>query len=51
MSVILGSGAYRYEVVDNWAKLPPGREFNAEVKAVRLEFDLSAAPVTAAGSI
>jgi sugar lactone lactonase YvrE len=31
MAVILGGGAYRYEVVDNWAKLPPGREFNADV--------------------
>ena len=37
MAVILGSGAYRYEVVDNWAKLPPGREFNADVAAVGVD--------------
>src|SRR5436309_14802561 len=34
MPVILGTGAYRYEVVDSWAKLPPGQEFNADVAAV-----------------
>ncbi len=27
MSVILGSGEHRYEVIDNWAKLPPGWSF------------------------
>jgi DNA-binding beta-propeller fold protein YncE len=37
MPVILGTGAYRYEVVDNWAKLPPGREFNAVVAAVGVD--------------
>ena len=37
MSVILGTGAYRYEVVDRWAKLPPGREFNADVAAVGVD--------------
>jgi hypothetical protein len=37
MAVILGSGAYRYEVVDSWAKLPPGREFNADVAAVGVD--------------
>src|SRR5467141_3068678 len=37
MPVILGTGAYRYEVVDNWAKLPPGREFNADVAAVGVD--------------
>src|SRR5215472_10919605 len=37
MSVILGSGAHRYEVVDNWAKLPPGQEFNADVAAVGID--------------
>ena len=37
MAVILGTGAYRYEVVDNWAKLPPGREFNADVAAVGVD--------------
>ena len=37
MAVILGSGAWRYEVVDNWAKLPPGREFNADVAAVGVD--------------
>ena len=35
--VILGTGAYRYEVVDQWAKLPPGREFNADVAAVGVD--------------
>src|SRR5947207_4700429 len=37
MPVILGTGAYRYEVVDDWAKLPPGREFNADVAAVGVD--------------
>jgi DNA-binding beta-propeller fold protein YncE len=37
MPVILGSGAHRYEVVENWAKLPPGREFNADVAAVGVD--------------
>src|SRR6185312_14140875 len=37
MAVILGTGAYRYEVGDNWAKLPPGREFNADVAAVGVD--------------
>src|SRR5499425_500639 len=37
MAVILGSGAHRYEVVDNWAKLPPGQEFNADVAAVGID--------------
>ena len=37
MAVTLGAGAYRYEVVDNWAKLPPGQEFNADVAAVGID--------------
>ena len=37
MAVILGTGAHRYEVIDNWAKLPPGREFNADVAAVGVD--------------
>jgi NHL repeat len=37
MAIILGSGGYRYEVVDHWAKLPPGREFNADVAAVGVD--------------
>ena len=37
MAIILGSGAHRYEVVDNWAKLPPGQEFNADVAAVGID--------------
>src|SRR5438046_8959100 len=37
MPTILGTGAHRYEVVDNWAKLPPGREFNADVAAVGVD--------------
>jgi len=37
MATILGTGAYRYEVVDQWAKLPPGREFNADVAAVGVD--------------
>ena len=37
MPVILGAGAYRYEVLDDWAKLPPGREFNADVAAVGVD--------------
>jgi hypothetical protein len=35
--VVLGTGAYRYEVDDRWAKLPPGREFNADVAAVGVD--------------
>ena len=37
MPVVLGADAYRYEVVDDWAKLPPGREFNADVAAVAVD--------------
>src|SRR5207248_2771960 len=37
MSVILGTNGYRYEVSDNWAKLPPGMEFNADVAAVGVD--------------
>ena len=37
MAVILGTGAYRYEVDDDWAKLPPGQEFNADVAAVGVD--------------
>ncbi|MGH8765155.1 MAG: hypothetical protein ACRET8_05515 [Burkholderiales bacterium] len=28
MSIILGSGEHRYRVLENWAKLPEGWEFN-----------------------
>src|SRR6266481_4594349 len=37
MPVMLGTGAYRYEVVDTWAKLPPGQEFDADVAAVGVD--------------
>ena len=37
MSVVLGTDRYRYEVSDNWAKLPPGMEFNADVAAVGVD--------------
>ena len=37
MSVILGVGAYRYEVLDHWAKLPPGMEIDADVAAVGID--------------
>src|SRR3954452_11036226 len=37
MSVILGTGGFRYQVVDDWAKLPPGMEFNADVAAVGVD--------------
>ena len=37
MTMILGTGEYRYEVVDGWAKLPPGMEFNADVAAVGVD--------------
>jgi hypothetical protein len=37
MAVIPGTGAYRYEVMDSWAKLPPEREFNADVAAVGVD--------------
>jgi hypothetical protein len=37
MAAILGVGAYRYEVLEGWAKLPPGREFNADVAAVGVD--------------
>ena len=37
MAVILGTGEYRYEIVDHWAKLPPGLEFNADVAAVGVD--------------
>jgi hypothetical protein len=37
MPVILGTGAWRYEVVDGWGTLPPGMEFNADVAAVGVD--------------
>src|SRR4029450_7074340 len=37
MAVMLGTGAHRYEVVSDWAKLPPGYEFNADVAAVGID--------------
>ena len=37
MPTILGTGAHRYQVVDSWAKLPPGQEFNADVAAVGVD--------------
>src|SRR6266566_3867008 len=37
MSVILGTEGFRYEVRDDWAKLPPGMEFNADVAAVGVD--------------
>src|SRR4051794_8971746 len=37
MSVVLGTEGYRYEVQDDWAKLPPGYEFNADVAAVGVD--------------
>ncbi|HEY1261042.1 MAG TPA: peptidyl-alpha-hydroxyglycine alpha-amidating lyase family protein [Stellaceae bacterium] len=37
MPVILGKDGYRYEVLDGWAKLPPGMEFNADVAAVGVD--------------
>ena len=36
MSVILGSGEYRYEVIENWGKLPDGWTFK-EVAAVGVD--------------
>lgn len=36
MSVILGSGEYRYRVVEDWAKLPDGWEFR-DVAAVAVD--------------
>src|SRR5258708_17967693 len=37
MAVVLGTDGYRYEVDDRWAKLPAGREFNADVAAVGID--------------
>ncbi|HET7340505.1 MAG TPA: peptidyl-alpha-hydroxyglycine alpha-amidating lyase family protein [Methylomirabilota bacterium] len=35
--VVLGAGEHRYEVASDWAKLPPGHEFNADVAAVGVD--------------
>jgi len=37
MPAILGTEGYRYTVEDDWAKLPPGMEFNADVAAVGVD--------------
>jgi DNA-binding beta-propeller fold protein YncE len=37
MSVVLGSEGWRYEVVDDWAKLPPGFEIKADCAAVGVD--------------
>jgi DNA-binding beta-propeller fold protein YncE len=37
MSVLLGTDGYRYEVVDDWAKLPPGFALDADCAAVGVD--------------
>jgi hypothetical protein len=37
MSVILGTNDYRYRVVDDWAKLPPGWKWDADVAAAGVD--------------
>ena len=37
MSVMLGMQGFRYEVVEDWAKLPPGFLLNADVAAVGVD--------------
>ena len=37
MPVVLGTDGYRFAVSDDWAKLPPGMEFNADVAAVGVD--------------
>ena len=37
MSVVLGTDGFRYQVVDDWAKLPEGWAFNADVAAVGVD--------------
>jgi len=37
MPVILGSGEHRYEVMADWARLPPGWAFDADVAAVGVD--------------
>jgi DNA-binding beta-propeller fold protein YncE len=37
MPVILGTDGFRYQVVDDWAKLPEGWAFNADVAAVGVD--------------
>ena len=36
MAIIVGSGEYRYEQIDNWAKVPPGWSLH-EVGAVGVD--------------
>ena len=36
MSVVVGSGDYKYEVIENWGALPDGWTFN-EVAAVAVD--------------
>jgi NHL repeat len=37
MTVMLGKEGYRYEVVEDWARLPPGIRLNADVAAVGVD--------------
>jgi len=37
MSVVLGTDGFRYQVADDWAKLPEGWAFNADVAAVGVD--------------
>src|SRR5215471_18108540 len=37
MSAILGTDSFRYQVVDDWAKLPDGWALNADVAAVGVD--------------
>ena len=47
--VVLGSGAYRYRVVQNWAKLPEGWEFK-DVAAVAVDSRTAFTSSTAAST-
>ena len=37
MPAILGTDDFRYEIAEDWAKLPPGYQFNADVAAVGVD--------------
>jgi hypothetical protein len=37
MSIVLGTDGYRYEIVDDWAKLPPGFALDADCAAVGVD--------------
>jgi hypothetical protein len=49
MATIVGSGDYKYRIIENWAKLPDGWSFK-EVAAVGVDKTTTSMPLAAAST-